>query len=390
MNRIMNSMARRVTVPGLLLVVCALWVTMQPFAASAADVNPGTVTAWGYNGLGCLGDGTTVGSSTTPVSVLLPPGVTALAVAAGAFHNLAITDGGLYVWGDGANVPVNVVFPPTATTAAAIAAGTYHSLALTDDGLYAWGGNGSGQLGDGTTTDRTAPVQVLFPSTVTTISAIAAGAYHSLALTDDGLYAWGSNGSGQLGNGTYAEQTVPVKVAFPSTVTTLRAISAGGFHSLAITNDGVYAWGNNTFGQLGNGTTTGSARPTKVVFQKKTRPAAVTDIAAGFWHSLAIGDNTVYGWGFNGNGELGDGTGVAQVSPVKALFPRRTPLMVTAIAAGSMHSLAITDNGLYAWGSNASGQLGMQGANRYTPTKVQAERNVIDIGAGYYHSLALH
>jgi alpha-tubulin suppressor-like RCC1 family protein len=388
MNKTMNSMIKRITVR-LLLAACPAYVTMQPFAAFAASANlPGTVTAWGYNGLGCLGNGTTT-SSSKPVSVILPSGVTASAIAAGQFHNMAITDDGLYQWGDGITTPMKVAFPATVTTVIAAAGGMYHSLALTDDGVYAWGGNGSGQLGNGTTTDSTTPVEVIFPSTVTTVTAIAAGSYHSMAITDDGLYTWGDN-DGQLGDGTFLSRSLPVKVTFPSTVTTIVAISGGGFHSLAITDDGVYAWGNNTFGQLGDGTTAGSLRPTKVIFQRKPAPTMVTAIAAGFWHSLAIGDNSVYGWGYNGNGELGAITGATTTVPVKVIFPKKTPVLVTAIAAGSMHSLALTDNGLYAWGNNSSGQLGIQGANSLTPAMVQAESNVIGIGAGYYHSLALH
>jgi alpha-tubulin suppressor-like RCC1 family protein len=374
----------------LLLAACPVYLTMQPFAAFAASAKPpGTVTAWGYNGLGCLGDGTTT-SSSKPVSVILPPGVTASAIAAGQFHNMAITDDGLYQWGDGVTTPMKVAFPATVTTVIAAAGGMYHSLALTDDGVYAWGGNGSGQLGDGTATDSAVPVKVLFPTTVTTVMVIAAGSYHSMAITDDGLFTWGDNGGGELGDGTRLDRTVPVRVAFPSTVTTVVAVSGGGFHSLAITDDGVYAWGNNTFGQLGDGTTTDSVQPTKVIFQRKAAPTTVTAIAAGFWHSLAIGDNSVHGWGYNGNGELGAITAASTTVPVKAVFPKKISVLVTAIAAGSMHSLALTDNGLYAWGNNSSGQLGIQGANSFTPTKVQAESNVIGIGAGYYHSLALH
>jgi alpha-tubulin suppressor-like RCC1 family protein len=265
-----------------------------------------------------------------------------------------------------------------------------HSLALTDDGLYAWGNNGNGELGNGSTIDSAVPVKVIFPPTVTSVSAIAAGAYHSLAITSDGLYAWGDNNGAQLGDGTRLDRILPVKVFFPPAVTTLVAVSGGGFHSLAITSDGVYAWGNNTFGQLGDGTTTGRLRPTKVVFPRRATPTTVTAIAGGFWHSLAIGDGSVFGWGYNGNGELGDGTGVAQMIPVKTVFPKKTVVIATAIAAGSMHSLAATDQGLFAWGNNSNGQLGMTGGNRYTATKVTAESNVIAVGAGYYHSLALH
>ena len=381
-------MIKRITVR-LLLAGCLVSLKTQPFAAFAAAAKlPGTVTAWGYNGLGCLGDGTTT-SSSKPVSAILPAGVTTSAIAAGAFHNMAITDDGLFWWGDGVATPMKVTFPATVTTVIAAAGGMYHSLALTDDGVYAWGGNGSGQLGNGTTTDSTVPVEVIFPPTVTTVTAIAAGSYHSMAITDDGLYTWGDNG-GQLGDGTYLNRSLPVKVAFPSTVTTIVAISGGGFHSLALTDDGLYAWGNNAFGQLGDGTTTGSSRPQKVVFQRKPAPTTVTAIAAGFWHSLAIGDNSVYGWGYNGNGELGAITGATTMIPVKVIFSKKTPVLVTAIAAGSMHSLALTDSGLYAWGNNSSGQLGIQGGTQYSPAKVLAESNVIAIGAGYNHSLALH
>jgi len=219
MNKIMNSMIKRITLR-LLLAACPVYLMMQPFAAFAASAKlPGTVTAWGYNGLGCLGDGTTT-SSSKPVSAILPAGVTTSAIAAGAFHNIAITDDGLYWWGDGVATPMKVTFPATVTTVIAAAGGMYHSLALTDDGVYAWGGNGSGQLGNGTTTDSTVPVEVIFPPTVTTVTAIAAGSYHSMAITDDGLYTWGDNG-GQLGDGTYLNRSLPVKVAFPSTVTTI-------------------------------------------------------------------------------------------------------------------------------------------------------------------------
>jgi alpha-tubulin suppressor-like RCC1 family protein len=379
MNKTMNSIMKRITVRGLLLAACTINLALPPFAAFAANANPpGTVTEWGY----------TIGSS-TPTTVALPPGVLALAIAAGQFHNLAITTDGLYTWERGVASPMKVDFPPAVTTVLAVAGGMYHSLALTDDGLYAWGGNGNGQLGDGTTTDSSVPVKVIFPAGVT-VQAVATGSYHSMAITDDGLYTWGDNGGAQLGDGTRIDRTLPVKVSFPSAVKTLVAISGGGFHSLAITDDGVYAWGNNTFGQLGDATTTDRVQPTKVYFQKIAMPTTVTAIAAGFWHSLAIGDGSVFGWGYNGNGELGDGTVTARLVPVRTVFPKKTQIIAIAIAAGSMHSLAATDKGLFAWGNNSSGQLGMTGASRYTATKVPGESNVIAVGAGYYHSLALH
>jgi alpha-tubulin suppressor-like RCC1 family protein len=351
------------------------------------------VTAWGYNGLGCLGNGTTI-SSSKPIAVPLPAGVSAVAITAGSFHNLAITNDGVYTWGGGVLTAVKVLFPAAVTEVTDIAAGAGHSLAITDDGLYAWGGNSSGQLGDGTTTSRPDPVKVSFPPSVTAIFSVAAGSYHSLAVTDDGLYAWGSNGGAQLGDGTRINRAAPVKVALPGAVTAVTAIAGGGFHSLALTNDGVYAWGNNTFGQLGNGSITDSAVPVKVVFNsfKKTPPTALTAIAAGFWHSLAIGDGNIYGWGYGNNGELGSPAGSTNVFPVKAVFPKKIgPIVFTTVSAGDMHSLALSNAGeVYGFGNNSEGQLGTNTNGGPTPTKVAGEAAVVDVSAGYSHSLALH
>ena len=362
----------------IVITACIAGLAIQTLPALGANViSPGTVTEWG--------DG-----ASAPSAISLPAGVRALAIAAGGFHDLAITDDGVYTWQNHQSFPSKVVFPPSVTMVTAIAAGTGHSLAVTDDGLYAWGSNGNGELGNGTTTDSAVPVKVLFPPTVTQVSAAAAGAYHSLAITDDGVYAWGDNNGAQLGDGTRLDRVLPAKVLFPGRVAAVFAIAGGGFHSLAITDNGPYSWGNNTFGQLGNGSTTDSVQPTPVLFSPKTAPTRVTSIAAGFWHSLAIGDDNAFSWGYNGNGELGDGTAAARYLPVHPVFAKKTPALVTAIAAGDMHTLLLADVDVYACGNNSNGQLGLNGGTRLNPTKVSAENNVVAIGAGYYHSLALH
>lgn len=372
----------------------AVALLLLPSISLAGSAVPGTVTAWGYNGLGCLGDTTTI-SSSKPVTVALPAGVSALAITAGSFHNLAITTDGVYTWGGGVTIPARVTFPPAVTTVTDIAAGAGHSLALTNDGVYAWGGNSSGQLGDGTTTSRPDPVKISFPAAVTAVLSVAAGSYHSLAVTNDGVYAWGSNGGAQLGDGTRVNRTAPVKVALPAAVTAVSAIAGGGFHSLALTNDGVYAWGNNTFGQLGNGSITDSVVPVKAVFNSFRRtpaPTAVTAIAAGFWNSLAVGDGNIYGWGYGSNGELGSPAGSTNVFPVKAVLPKKSATIVfTTVSAGDMHGLALSTAGeVYAFGNNSEGQLGSNSTGGPTPTKVPGESGVIDVSAGYSHSLALH
>ncbi|MCN0181366.1 RCC1 domain-containing protein, partial [Salinispora arenicola] len=174
---------------------------------------------------------------------------------------------------------------PPGITVTAVAAGASHSLAITSTGTaLAWGSNRQGQLGDGTTVDSSTPASVSLPPGIT-VTAVAAGASHSLAITSTGTaLAWGDNSNGQLGNGTTSDSPVPVDVSLPPGIT-VTAVAAGAFHSLAVTSTGtVLAWGNNFFGQLGEGTTTGNSTPVPVNLPAGT---TVTAVAAGAFHSLA-------------------------------------------------------------------------------------------------------
>ena len=191
-----------------------------------------------------------------------------------------------------------------------IAAGGHHTVSLKSDGtVWAWGYNGYGGLGDGTTTQRTTPVQVYGMSGVT---AIAARGYHTVSLKSDGtVWAWGYKGDGELGDGTYTNSSTPVQVSSLSGVT---AIAAGYYHTVSLKSDGtVWAWGSNDGGQLGDGTTTQRATPVQV-----SGLSGVTTIAAGYWHTISLkSDGTVWAWGSNGDGELGDGTTTDRYTPVQ-------------------------------------------------------------------------
>lgn len=318
----------------LMLVVCLLYVAVQAFPVSAMNLHaPGTVTTWG--------DG-----SSRIVPVVFPVGVTPISFSAYEYHGgLAITqDGSLYDWFGVSNVvPARVTFPPAVTEVIAASKRYAHTLALTNDGLYAWGLNYRGQLGDGTVIDRSTPTKVVFPPEVTSVTAVAAGYIHSLAITNDGLYAWGQSWTGQLGNGSFGKlpdgsiergQTLPVKVLFDRKVTSVTDIEAGEYYAMAITNDGLYAWGMNQSGSLGTGGGT-TALPMKVRF-----PKAVTT--------------------------------------------------VQEIAASTNHSLAVTNDGLYVWGNNSAGQLGIDKYYVFTPVKVPGEDDAIDVGAIEYSSIAIH
>ena len=341
---------------------------------SLALKSDGKVWAWGGNGFGQLGDGTNT-AHTTPAHVSDLTEVTA--IAAGNTHSLALkSDGTVWAWGyngdgrlgDGTNTnrysPVQV---QNLTGVTAIAVGEYHSLALKSDGtIWAWGNNDYGQLGDGTYASKNTPVQVF---DLTGAKAISAGVYYSLALkSNNTVWAWGRNGNGQLGDGTTIDRLTPVQV---SDLTGAKAIAASYYHTLALKSDGtVWAWGNNDYGQLGDGT-----------YASKNTPVQVFDltgakaIAAGVYYSLALnGDGTVWAWGLNNHGQLGDGTNANSAIPVQTLGAGGIGNIsgVTAIAASYYHTLALkSDNTVWAWGRNNSGQLGDKTTiNRTTPVLV--------------------
>jgi alpha-tubulin suppressor-like RCC1 family protein len=284
---------------------------------------------------------------------------------------------------------------------------------------WAWGENGNGQLGDGTTTSSSTPVQA---PNLGKVKAISAGMFHSLALKTDGtIWAWGWNAQGQLGDETTTDRHTPVQVQNLSGV---KAISAGGAHNLALKTDGmVWAWGSNLSGQLGNGASTGlipnptpvqvrgeSPTSTQIVrlllrlplfstalsllFSAAFLPwnylSDVQAISAGSFHSLALKtDGTARAWGTNWAGQLGDETTTERLTPVKV----HSLSGVKAIATHMAHSLALkTAGSVWAWGFNDSGQVGdgTSGtfANRTAPVQVQNLSQVKAISTGVAHSLA--
>jgi alpha-tubulin suppressor-like RCC1 family protein len=369
-------------------------------AEPLASITPGPVS-FGFNGNGELGNGTTVSST---VGVPVGPLGTVTAVSAGGFHSLGLLNSGRVMsWGyDGygelgngttgsSEVPVEVQDLSGVT---AISAGEFHSLALVGRAgtVAAWGANNDGQLGNGTTTSSDIPVQVPGLSGVRSVSAGGCGPYpegHSLALLDNGtVMAWGDNEYGQLGNGTTTNSDVPTEVPGLHEVV---AISAGELFSLALLRNGrVMAWGRNNVGQLGGGT----INPEITVPVEVTELSAVTAISAGGCggssegHSLALLSNgTVMAWGANGYGELGNGTTADSDAPVRVAGLRNA----TAIATGTSHSVALLQNGtVMGWGGNYSGQLG-DGSTTSTDVPVAAAelRSVTAISAGGYHTLAL-
>jgi len=314
---------------------------------------------------------------------------TVVALASGSSHSAALcSDGRVATWGsndlgqlgnsNGANSLTPVAVDTTGILfgkqVVAIAAGSNHTLALSADGsVTAWGQNNQGQLGNNSRTDTASPVAVTTigtPLAGRTVVAIAAGQYHSLALCSDGLVvAWGDNGNGALGNNdnTYTDSLLPVAVTTAGTPfegKTALSIGSGSYHSFAAYSDGtIAAWGNNTFGQLGDGTTTNAFLPVSVTTSGTPLAGkSVIAIAGGQLHTIALcSDGTLAAWGFNTFGELGNGNTANSFIPVsvKATGTPLTGKKVVKLGVGGGHAVAVCSDGTIAsWGSNASGQLG--------------------------------
>jgi alpha-tubulin suppressor-like RCC1 family protein len=238
----------------------------------------------------------------------------------------------------------------------AIAAGNNFTVALKNDGtVWTWGGNSNGQLGNGTTTDSNIPVQVSGASGLSNVVGVAAGSNHTVALINSGaVWAWGSNSNGQLGNGTTTDSNTPLVVGGLSTI---MAIAAGNNFTIALQNSGlnsqVWACGSNNNGQLGDGTTTDRWSVVKVSGMSST---GAIGIAAGYDHAVAMKtDGTVWTWGGNSNGQLGNGTTTGSVTPMQVSGMSG----VAAIAAGEKDTVILKiDSTVWAWGYNFYGQLG--------------------------------
>jgi len=251
-----------------------------------------------------------------------------------------------------------------------LACGDQHTIALKTNGeVWAWGTNASGQLGNNSTTQSSVPIRVNGVNNVGFLNdaiAVAAGADHSLAILCDGsVVAWGNNSLGQLGNGTHTQSLFPIQVQGLPTGVRAFSIAAGDFHSAVVMEDGtVWTWGGNANGQLGNNTTNEALTAVQVRgIANSGFLTAAFEVAAGGSHTLVLmRDSTVCAFGDAGKGQTGNGNfGGNDVTPVKVLdnVSNLELKNVISIEGGNDHSIAVQVNGtVKTWGGNSSGQLG--------------------------------
>jgi alpha-tubulin suppressor-like RCC1 family protein len=327
---------------------------------TCALTSAGGLKCWGANAYGELGASSgdhcpfplhLIACSTTPVDVSgLTSGVAA--VSARGAHTCAVTTtGGVKCWGDNGSGQLGVGTTLTSGVAAVSAGGNYTCALTTTGGVKCWGDNAFGELGDGTTTDRTTPVDVT--GLTSGVASVSAGEEHTCALTPaGGLKCWGWNVYGQLGDGSTTNSTTPVDVS--GLTSGVAAVSAGGAHTCAVTTTGgVKCWGDNGSGQLGVGTTINHTAPVDVT----GLTSGVAAVSAGGAHTCAL--TTTGGvkcWGYNAFGELGDGTTTDRSTPVDV---SGLTSGAAAVSAGVEHTCALTPaGGLKCWGSNGLGPLG--------------------------------
>jgi len=399
---------------------------LTPVASASVYGTNRTVWALGFGGVGQLGNNA-ITNCLLPIAVDgsgVLAGKTVIAVAAGNSnsHSLALcSDGSVAAWGGGgsgqlgnnattsSSVPVAVYGSGllAGKTVIAVAAGVVHSLALCSDGtVAAWGFGGSGRLGNNSSTSSSVPVAVDGSGVLAgkTVTAVAAGNVHSLALCSDGtVAAWGAGAEGQLGNNATTDSSVPVAVVQSGVLAgkTVVAVAGGRVHSLALCSDGtVAAWGSGSNGQLGNNATTNSLMPVAVVRSGVLAGRTVIAVAAGNSHSLALcSDGTVAAWGAGGSGQLGNNASTNSLVPVavtvSGVLAGKT---VVAVAAGNAHSLALCSDGtVAAWGEGGSGQLG-NNATTDSSVPVAVSTSALPVGARFvglaagasaHHNLAL-
>lgn len=349
------------------------------------------VYCWGRNNFGQLGDGSTTTRS-TPVAVSTAGVLAAksmVKVSSAGYSSCALDSSGVsYCWGSngegelGVGSTVNSSVPVTVSAAGVLSGRVLTSIVsgsgftcASDSEVYCWGGNSKGQLGINTTvvTSPSASVSSFFVGKK--VTSLAGGSDTVCAVASGEVYCWGDGGNGELGVGSSASSVSPVLVTGALVGKSVLSVSVSSRHACAVTTENlVYCWGSNSYGQLGDGTTTARTSPVAVSTAGVLAGKVVSSVSVGDSHTCVVASDGAYCWGYNGYYQLGDGSNTQRNSPVAVssagVLSGKT---VTMVAAGGSASCAVASGVAYCWGSGSNGQLGDNATvTRSTPVAVWA------------------
>jgi uncharacterized repeat protein (TIGR02543 family) len=394
-NNLTQSYIASATMPAQSITLYAKWNLIAQFVSlssshSSALSPTGQVFMWGSNGNGQLGDGTTTDrivptEITSAFSLEAGDQIISLSLGVNSSSALSAT-GRVFMWGfndngklgDGTTTDRNIPTEITSRFSLAegdpiisLSLGWYHSSALSATGrVFMWGYNGSfGLLGDGTTTSRNVPTEITSKFSLSEgdqIISLTIGWYHSSALTSTRrVFMWGSNGNGQLGDGTTTDRIVPTEItSYFLPFLWIISLSLGKNHSSALSATGrVFVWGNNYFGELGDGTTTDRYVPTEITSRFLLEESdQIISLSLGIYYSSALSaTGRVFMWGNNEYGQLGDGTTTIKFVPteITSAFSLAEGGQIILLSLGAFHSSALSTTGqVFMWGNNEYGRLG--------------------------------
>ena len=345
-------------------------------SVTCGTANTGALYCWGQNSFNLVGNGTTTPSEPTPMPVTMPAGVTSFTSVDIGFRMVCGigNDGIPYCWGNSlgalgnvgssstSSVPQPITMPPGISSFTKISLGYNHSCGIANTNhIYCWGWNGAGSnIFNSTGYDwRDIPTNdLVMPVGVTSFTNISAGEQHACGIANTGAaYCWGYNGYGAVGKGTTnssypLDEPTPIAVTLPVGVTSFTTIMAGGAHTCGIANTGAaYCWGNNMYGQTGKGSITASpyAEPTPIPVTLPVGVSSFTTIRAGLATACGIANTgTVYCWGYNPYGQLGNDTMTTSGTPPS--YPEPTPLAVTMpVGVSRFNNIEVGGYTSYAW-----------------------------------------
>jgi alpha-tubulin suppressor-like RCC1 family protein len=371
---------------------------------SAALISNGRVFTWGSNSSGRLGDNST-NNRIVPTEITsnfnLDTNDKIVSLSLSWDHSAVISSSGrVFTWGRnnygqlGDNTILNRSVPTEITSnfnlgsndkIVSLSLGYYHSSAVSSNGrIFTWGDNGYGKIGDGATTSRLIPTEITSNFNLATndkIIALSLGWDHSSAVSSTGrIFTWGRNGSGQLGDGTTTDRLMPTEITSRFALSAndkIISLSLSGYNSSALSSSGrIFGWGDNNYGQIGDGTTNNRLVPTEITSRfSLTAGDKIISLSLGGDHSSAVSSaGRIFTWGRNSEGQLGDGAILNRSVPteITSRFSLAAGDKIVATSLGSNHSSAISSSGrLFTWGFNGTGQLGNGNTNiSLLPTEI--------------------